>query len=370
MITVILFFTRGVSLQIWDKVGMLAREVALYRRLLDSRVQIYFVTYGDKSELNYTSRLTGIRILCNRWNLPGGLYEHLIPWLHAPWLRRADIIKTNQTNGADLALSSARLWHKPLIARSGFILSDHLKKESGSSTKNIRRALETEAAVFNAAQRIVVTTLEMADSIKRRIPSVKERIHVIPNYVDTDSFIPKINIEPEFDLVFVGRLNLQKNLFSLVDAIESLNLRLLIIGDGELHDELVRRKSQMNGQIEWHTKIPNEHLCDQLHRARVFILPSHYEGHPKALLEAMASGMPVIGANSPGIREVIQHGVNGWVCETDPNSIRAAIQKLIANAELQNILGIQARKYIVDNLSLDRILKLELALYSEILDER
>ena len=90
---------------------MLEREMALYRALRPHLGGIGFVTYGDRSELAFGERLPGMEILCNRWGLPVNLYARLIPFLHAPALRRADVFKTNQTEGAEVALLAKRLFH-------------------------------------------------------------------------------------------------------------------------------------------------------------------------------------------------------------------------------------------------------------------
>jgi hypothetical protein len=68
-VRLVLFFTRGVSLKTWDDVGMLEREVALYRALRPNLRDITFVTYGDARDLQYAGRLDGIQILCNRWRV-------------------------------------------------------------------------------------------------------------------------------------------------------------------------------------------------------------------------------------------------------------------------------------------------------------
>ena len=96
------------------------------------------------------------------------------------------------------------------------------------------------------------------------------------------------------------------------------------------------------------------------------MLPSLYEGHPKALLEAMACGVPVIAADSPGIREVIRHGETGYLCGTSPDAIRDAIEALRSDCALRGRLGVAARKYVVDHFSLDRIAELEYALLQEV----
>ena len=67
-----LYFTRGVSLRTWEQAGMLAREVALYRRLAEKGAGVRFVTYGGCGE---AARVSGIEVLCNRWGLPGRLAD-------------------------------------------------------------------------------------------------------------------------------------------------------------------------------------------------------------------------------------------------------------------------------------------------------
>ena len=68
-------------------------------------MKVSFITYGDKTDLQYREQLQGIEILCNRWNIPQPIYESLIPLLHARSLFRASIIKTNQTDGAEVGFT-------------------------------------------------------------------------------------------------------------------------------------------------------------------------------------------------------------------------------------------------------------------------
>ncbi|NJO04104.1 MAG: glycosyltransferase family 4 protein [Chloroflexaceae bacterium] len=108
--------------------------------------------------------------------------------------------------------------------------------------------------------------------------------------------------------------------------------------------------------------VPNHDLPRYLQRARVFVLPSHYEGHPKALLEAMACGLPVIGSDVPGIRELLHHGETGYLCPPSPDGIRTAVELLLGDAALRHRLGQQARQYVLDHFALNRIVELELAM--------
>ncbi len=359
-----LFFTRGVSLQSWVEQGMFDREVAIYQRLQQQGVQVGFVTYGNRNDYHYASRIAGIKILCNHWNISPGRYERWLHLLHAPWLWGSDVFKTNQTLGADIALRSAKFWHKPLVARCGYMWSEFVAKKHGTESPAHDQAQILESEVFNAAQRVVVTTPMMAAAIGQRLPDAAARTVIIPNYVETERFRPS-NTEPDFDLVFVGRLVPQKNVAALLEAIVPLNARLLLIGNGELGESLQKQFSHLGDRVQWQGNVPNADLPTYLNRARLFILPSHYEGHPKALIEAMSCGLPVIGANSPGIKEIISDGENGWLCNTDADNIRIAIEKLLAHPELLTQLGHHARQYVLKHYAIDQIVNLEMSLLKE-----
>jgi len=365
-----LFFTKGMSLKAWDEIGMLDREVAIYERLRDHRVEVSFITYGNSDHHEYSQRLRGITIDCNRWHLPSRLYQKYVHILHGKTLRACDVIKTNQANGFDIALRCARRWEKPLIGRMGYLWSDFIARENGASNRAVTRARAIEQQVFRSSERVVVTTVEMANSIQERTPEVSDKTIVIPNYVETNRFVPDHDQPKEFDVLFVGRLSAQKNVSAFLMALDDIDAKSVIVGDGNLQQALQSQYGNLNGRVRWEGNIPNTDLPYLMNRSRIFVLPSHYEGHPKALIEAMSCGMPVIGANSPGIRGVISHGVNGLLCGTDSESISASIERLLSDAGLCDSLGRNARQYVIDNFSLDRVFEIEYHLYDEVLNER
>lgn len=356
----VLFFSRGVSLQQWDQSGILEREMALYRRFQESGLQISFVTYGDSRDLDYTQRLPGITILCNRWHLNPKRYMQRLHLIHGLTLLRAHVIKTNQMRGADLGLRAARLWRKPLIARCGYLYSLDAMRREGADSSEYREALALEDQVFPAAQRIILAMPDMAATVTARFPQTASRIHVIPNYVDTAQFTPG-SLPPETDLVYVGRLSDEKNLPLLLEAVRRLKTPTLrIIGSGSLLENLQRDFGTLDGRVIWQGAVSNEKLPEFLNRARVFVLPSRYEQLPKALLEAMACGLPVLGTSVPGIRDVIRHGESGWLCEPAVESLSEALQTLLADDGLRQRLGTAARQAILARFSLDSVVQQEM----------
>lgn len=361
-----LFFTHGTSLRTWERVGMLEREVALYRKYLGMGAKVSFITYGHKDRTRYADRLEGIEILCNELRLPPALYARMIPALHAKALRSADIVKSNQTPGALAALAAARSHKKPMLARCGYMHSEFVAKEHGAGSPESTKALDYEQRLFSRASAVEVTTPMMQQELEQRIPACRGKVSVIPNYVDTELFAPTEK-EKEFDLLFIGRLNPQKNLFAMLDALQGLKLKTAIIGTGPQEQELKAKASELGLDITWTGNIPNNELPLWLNRSRLFILPSLYEGHPKTLIEAMAAGMPVIGADAPGIREVLTHLKTGWLCSTEAAGIREALEELIASEAIRTHISKNARAFALAHYSLDTIADKEFDLFEAIL---
>ena len=357
-----LFMTRGMSLRRWDEGGIFERELALYRRLQAHGIEVGIVTYGTSDERQYVSRIPGMRILCNRWGLPEHWYERVLPVVHGPWLRGSHVLKTNQIDGALVAMRSAQVWRKPLIARCGYMWSEFRRRGEGKDSSGARQAAAVEARVFSAARRVVVTTRSMADDVAERIEAVASRIVVIPNFVDTDLFCPSPKMEKETDTLYVGRLAAQKNIDGLCQAFLSGDFSLTVVGDGPERERVTEAHFRMPQRLNWFDHLANTDLPEKMAKARLFVLPSHYEGHPKSLIEAMAAGMAVIGADSPGIREMVVHGRTGWLCGTDADSLSEAIRLLLAQPGLCEDLGRNARQYALEAFSLNYVVEAEISL--------
>ena len=361
----VLFFTRGISLQTWDEVGSLGREIAIYQRLTEKGVGVSFITYGGARDLEYESQLGEIKILCNKWNLPMHWYERLMPVLHARTLFAADLFKSNQINGADVALRFAKIFRKPLIARCGYMWSEFARQ--ADDQYQMETAHRIEKQVFGEAERVVVTTPAMKAYIIDHYPDVPENlIRVFPNYVLTDVFTPGEE-EPEPNRIcYVGRLHEQKNLMALLQACEGLEVELHLVGEGHLRADLQEQAALLDVRIVLYGNLPHSELPAIIRQAAIFALVSHYEGHPKALLEAMACGVPVLAANSPGVREQITHAETGWLVETDSRSIRHGIQHLLSSPQLRDSIGKNARNVVVENFSIEKILEQEYSLLTQI----
>jgi glycosyltransferase involved in cell wall biosynthesis len=105
--------------------------------------------------------------------------------------------------------------------------------------------------------------------------------------------------------------------------------------------------------------------------AAICCLPSYREGLPRVLVEACASARPVVTTDTPGCREIIQHGVNGLLVPVaDSDALADAIQTLIGNPALRESLGKRGREIVIARFTLDHVNGEILSIYRELLMQR
>lgn len=137
----------------------------------------------------------------------------------------------------------------------------------------------------------------------------QEQLTYVPNYVDTSRFVSSDT--PGNYFLFAGRLAVEKGVATLVKAAVQAKVPLRIAGTGPLEAQL--RAMAGAGQVEWLGFCSGDALWQQVRGARALVLPSEwYENAPMSILEAYASGTPVIGADIGGIPEMIDADT-GWV---------------------------------------------------------
>jgi len=287
-------------------------------------------------------------------------------------IKESSIFKTNQILGSEIPLWFKKRFRKKLIVRCGFLRSQFITKQTDDIAKR-RQAYKLERDAFSFAEIGIVTSSKDRDYVLTRYNIEPEKIKVIPNYVVTDRFKPLPEIQKKYDLVFLGRNAKQKNLDNLLKAINYLKktktraVSLLMVG-GCCYDSKIKETIKQYGlKVTFKGYVPNFELPRIFNQARLFILPSYYEGHPKALLEAMSCGIPCIGTDVIGIREDIEHLVTGYLCKTDFKSIANAIDSLLSDESLQAKLSRNAQNYIFTNYSIDKILQMELEIINEVL---
>lgn len=157
----------------------------------------------------------------------------------------------------------------------------------------------------------------------------KEQIAYVPNYIDATRFEP--SYEPGNYLLFAGRLALEKGIPTLVRAAHAAGVALRVAGTGPLEAELRAMPEAAN--VEWLGFCSGDALWQQVRGARALVLPSEwYENAPMSILEAFASGKPVVGADIGGIPEMIDADT-GWIFRSgDAGELARTLTQVAATA--------------------------------------
>lgn len=183
-------------------------------------------------------------------------------------------------------------------------------------------------------------------------------IEVVPNGIELDPILTcSTSIDREcfgfssdhVVLTYVGRLAPEKNLTFLLRAFKGLSLaynnaRLLIIGDGPERDNLEDSVFNMGiaTKVFFTGMVPRENVPCYLTTADAFIISSTAETFGISVIEAMATGLPVLGIDSPGIRDIIVDGKTGFISQDDLASFTAKMARLVSEHDLRRSMGIEA----------------------------
>lgn len=193
-------------------------------------------------------------------------------------------------------------------------------------------------SVLRAADKVIVFSEEQSALVQTLYRLKKEKLAIIPNGVGVEFFSDRPRQYPKdrLSLLYVGRLAIQKRVDRLLEALALLQtpVELVIVGDGEDRGKLENLAEQLklsNVRFEG-GKYGSELLAHYL-QADIFLIPSDKEGMPLVVLEAMAAGLPVIGSDVLGIRELVS-GTGVLVSNPSGETFATAITKTICEEGL------------------------------------
>lgn len=215
-----------------------------------------------------------------------------------------------------------------------------------------------EKKAFSKFSHVYCVRRSAAERYSEEYKNAKQMIEHIPTWVDTQIFSPKENNERNLAqrasvrfglglpdsapvIVFVGRLDQQKDPFLLLKTFKKASLSLqglhmIIVGNGALHSKVLKFAVEI-GAIETVRFVgaqTAEAIADILMASDLFLLTSKYEGMPIAVLEALAMGVPVVSTNVGEIRQVIVDGINGYVAEArDADTLAQYVVRAINNID-------------------------------------
>jgi glycosyltransferase involved in cell wall biosynthesis len=219
-----------------------------------------------------------------------------------------------------------------------------------------------EVNLMKRANIITVVANSVAQELKE-YPAENKKIIMMGNGIDSTIFKPVEKKSEKKYILFTGRLSYRKGLFDLIESGKYIcekypDISFVITGSGILVDKLHQRTNELDitKQFQFLGFVTREELITLYQNATLYVLPSHYEGLPTVLLEAMSCGLPVIATAVSGNLDVITHGKNGiLVPPKSPEKIAEAISFLLEDEQLKKNLGENARKTIEEKYTWDII---------------
>jgi glycosyltransferase involved in cell wall biosynthesis len=202
----------------------------------------------------------------------------------------------------------------------------------------------------------VTTVSEILSKRIIRDYRIGEKTFFISNGVDIiNTTLPEISESGRFKVLFVGNLTKAKGIYDLLESLTKFkgekNFFVDIIGDGPEKKNLLRTINNNNlyKYVSFSGRLSPQKVQKRMLSTHCFVLPSHSEGSPNVVKEAMACARPVIATNVGGTPELIEHGVNGLLFEPGDNqTLREHITYLSENRKVAQEMGLQARQFIID----------------------
>lgn len=206
----------------------------------------------------------------------------------------------------------------------------------------------------------------------------QQKIDVICNGIDITQFGKSENkkdqkFEDKFKILCVTRITPRKGVRYLIEAFGKLSkknnkLSLEIIGDGDEKKNLenLAKELEIADKVDFIGLVPHEELPPYFEKADVFVLPSLNEGMSNSMLEALASGLPLVATDTGGTRELVKEEKNGFIIKMkDSSDLAEKIEKLIGNNDLRKKMGEESRKK-AENMSWEKVAKEYVDLYYKI----
>jgi len=210
----------------------------------------------------------------------------------------------------------------------------------------------------------------------------EKKFTVIPNIIDIKTFDfsldkenkkKKLKINPNnLNITCLARLRKGKGHEYLLEAFENIykdkkNINLLLVGDGEEEERLKSLIKKYKSKKNIYFLGIRKDVAQILNISDIFTLPTLSEGMSNAILEAMASGLPIVTTDIDVNKELIKHNENGLLVPVEDSlSLESAIRKLIKDKVLCKRLGNNAKETIIKNFDSDIIIKKIVKLYNSI----
>ena len=282
-------------------------------------------------------------------------------WLRNLNLRIPKIIRLNSSHkvGLDPLIVPGKLTRAISSEEKSLIYSDYL--------------IGATKSVAEAARKTYLKTLSNETPIKIIYNGTNEEFFT--QYNEHETVANRI--------VFAGRLSVKKGVIELMKAwpailLEFPNAELILVGKDSEYGEsksmikelLYILPDKTGDRVIFKSFMSPQKLLELFQSASICVFPSHREAFGLVVTMAMAAGKPVVYSKiGPGY-EIIEDGVNGFLCDPhNPNDIADKVIHLLKNKDLRDKFGYKARQHVINNFSLDQIVERNLEYYKSCIQE-
>jgi glycosyltransferase involved in cell wall biosynthesis len=284
--------------------------------------------------------------------------------------RSVDVIQAHLPNAHVLAGLAGRLTNRPVLAtihgRAVSTLDIEVQKLAGSHL-----AVVCRQSYFHA----------LGVGIDPR------HVHFVPNGVDSERFRPlrvrdgalrtRFGIAPETPLIgFIGRLSPEKGPDLFLRMAVSVRAQcptaeFILVGDGAMFGQLQTFARRFGIGDAVHFADSQSDMPAVFHELDLVVSSSLSEAMPLAVMEAMASGLPVVACKVGGIPDLVAHGLTGWLADKgDYETLAAHVVDLLENDAVRLAAGAAARERAVARMGLDRGIETTIRLFSQLAGQR
>ena len=357
-----LFFTYDYTLSLWNKSGTLNKELKIYQNLAKKHgISFTIFTYGDDSEFSFKDSLDGIKLIpiysltkMYKNKMVRFIASFLIPFKIKKYLSKNTIIQQHQLLGIWVTLILKLITGNPLYLRTGYDMYEFSIKEKKPFVLKYFFKLLTALSLKYADIYSVASSSDYT-FLKNNFNLLNKNVVIRSNWVDSRDLRDSTRVKNR--ILSVGRLEDQKNYNLLFKELANTSeaLTVDIIGSGTKETELEDLAKEQNVKVNFMGSIENKELLSLYEKYYFFISTSKFEGNPKTILEAMASGCVVIASDISNHKELIDHRINGILFDLDNPDLLNIITEVSKDKKLIDEISRKAVNKVQELNSLDFI---------------
>ena len=328
----------------------------------------------------------GLRVIRSSYlKVPGNEKYNILGW--ARQTARIYLRYEKQFGRPDLILAHSVTWAgyaSYLINRKHgipYVIVEHRSFFVWSSREARQMVLPFHVPLFGLAYDHCEKLILVSDSLKKGmdalVPSAVERSVVIPNMIREDLFLPPQEPRKADPFVFIwaGRLEHVKGVDLLLVAVKKLSEKtdrrflVRLAGKGSLKEELEHQAEALGvaDRVSFLGRLSREDMLIEMQEANCFILPTRYEAFGVVLIEAMATGLPLIATRSGGPESIVTRE-NGLLIEPENvDELAAAMQEIMAN--IKDYSAEVIRKQTLKRYGDRSVIKQYIQLFLQLLEE-